>query len=119
MSPYKLCSVVRLSDAAVRGEEEMAGPSRETPLILAIRSTDDFPGGGGVWNDTPHSTWDQVMKIYVKIVHPDFSLTFLHFVMIRNRLHQVNHDTQKREKKSPGVPAAPVAQSYSPSSKDL
>lgn len=63
MSPYKLCSVVRLSDTTVRGEEEMAGPSQETPLILAIRSTDDFPGG--VWNDTPRSTWDQVMKIYV------------------------------------------------------
>lgn len=27
MSPYKLCSVVRLSDTTVRGEEEMAGPS--------------------------------------------------------------------------------------------
>lgn len=64
MSPYKLCSVVRLSDTAVRGEEEMAGPSQETPLILAICFTDDFPGGG-VWNDTPRSTWDQVMKIYV------------------------------------------------------
>lgn len=64
MSPYKLCSVVRPSSAD-SGEEEMSGPPRETPLILAIRSMDDFPGGGGFWNDTPRSTWDQMMKIYV------------------------------------------------------
>lgn len=44
-------------------------------------------------DDTLSSAFDQMMKIISQMVCPDVALTYPHFAMVTDRLHQVICDT--------------------------
>lgn len=53
------------------GEEEMVGPSRESPLAPVICSTKDFP----------QEQYDSLSSAFQQVIKVDVALKFLYFVM--------------------------------------
>lgn len=84
------------SDTTSGEDEELVGPSWETPLSPGIHSMDNFPLEQSR-DDALRSAFDQVMRIDGQMVRPEAALTFPHFVLSRERLHCVSHNTCTQE----------------------
>lgn len=68
---------------------DVAGPSQEIMLVPI-----DFPPQQ-CHNNTLHSAFDQVMKTDGQTVCPNVTVTFLHFVFIRDRLCRVTETPEE------------------------